>query len=155
MRRTQEKKRLIKKLQGDIPLEPAPYAAIARELGWKEERVLSQLRVWKKSGMVRRIGAILAHRTVGYRANAMSIWEVPRNKVSTVGRIIAQFSEVSHCYERICPPGWRHNVFAMIHARTRAQCRAIAGAIAAETGIETYELLFTVKEFKKESPRYF
>jgi DNA-binding Lrp family transcriptional regulator len=155
MLRTQEKERLIKKLQGDIPLELRPFAAMARELGWKEEQVLSQLRTWKKSGTVRRIGAILAHRKVGYRANAMSIWEVPRNKVSAVGRIIAQFSEVSHCYERASPPGWRHNVFAMIHARTRAECRAIARAIAAKTGIEHYELLLTVKEFKKESPRYF
>jgi DNA-binding Lrp family transcriptional regulator len=164
MRLTTKEKQLIRKLQGDLPLEPTPFAAIARALGWTEERLLHHLRAWKKNGIIRRIGAIVAHTKVGYRANAMTIWEVPRNRVAAVGRTIARFPAVSHCYERACPRGWRHNpacrghagrVFAMIHARTRAQCRTLARIIAKETGIKNYELLFTIKEFKKESPRYF
>jgi len=73
--------------------------------------------------------------------------------VEEVGRVMSAFSEVSHCYERETSEGWPYNVFAMIHGRTREGCLHTIGEIAAQTGIEEYRVLFTVKEFKKERVR--
>jgi len=43
----------------------------------------------------------------------------------------------------------------MIHGRTPEQCVQIAAAMAAETGVHDYEMLFSETELKKTTMRYF
>jgi hypothetical protein len=43
----------------------------------------------------------------------------------------------------------------MIHAPDRETCHAIARHLSAETGIDTYKLLFSSRELKKTSMKYF
>jgi hypothetical protein len=43
----------------------------------------------------------------------------------------------------------------MIHGRTPEECVQIAAQMAAETGIQDYEMLFSETELKKTTMRYF
>jgi hypothetical protein len=43
----------------------------------------------------------------------------------------------------------------MIHGHTPEECQDVAGEIAHQTGIEDYLLLYSTKEYKKESIKYF
>ena len=146
---------LIKKIQANIPIEPQPFQHISQELSTSENTVLDILTKWKESGILRRVGAILKHQKAGFTANGMSVWNVPEEQIEDVGKQIVTFSEVGHCYQRPKFQGWPYNVFAMIHSQTKDQVKDIAQKISLSIGIDDYDILFTVREFKKTSMTYF
>jgi DNA-binding Lrp family transcriptional regulator len=148
-------KRIIHFLQGDLPLMPRPFAAIARELDVSEEELIKKIKQLKVQGILRRFGASLDHRRAGYRANAMVAWYALEDKLESAGKIMAGFKEVSHCYQRQIRGDWKYNLFTMIHGKNRGDCERSARRIADETGIEDYVVLLTLKEYKKASPQYF
>ncbi|MDR1320367.1 MAG: Lrp/AsnC family transcriptional regulator [Gracilibacteraceae bacterium] len=152
---TDAEKRLIAALQDGLPLTERPYAALAAGLGQREEDVLAALILWREQGVLKRVAAVPRHRLIGYSANALVVWRVPAAQVEVAGRRLAARPEVTHCYERESPPGWPYNVYAMIHARSEDDCRALAGDSAEMIGIKEYELLFSEAELKKSSIKYF
>jgi len=148
-------KRLIAELQGDLPDSLRPYQIIAQKLGVTEQWVLRKVEEWFRKGYIRRIGAILYHRQVGFKANTMVVWKVPKNQVYQVGEIMASFPEISHCYERVTYPNWQYNLYTMIHGKTKKDCEQIVKRIGQKTGISDYQLLYSRREFKKQSMQYF
>ena len=148
-------KELVRQLQGDIPLSPRPFAVIAERMGKTEKWVISHVRKFLREKALRRIAAVLIHRRAGFRANGMGVWAVPPVDCDRVGRIMASFPEVTHCYQRPDFPGWPYTLYTMIHGRTRAECRAVAKRIARAAGVARYDILFSTKEFKKTSPVYY
>ena len=146
---------LIRQLQDDIPLTPSPFADIAARVGMTEDEVLAKMKEWISEGTIRRFGAMVRHQRLGYKANAMSAWDVPDGRVEEVGAVFAAAPEVSHCYQRPRAEAWDYNVFAMIHAATEEECAEVAAKLASKAGIEDYGLLFSSREFKKISMRYF
>ena len=155
-RQLNEKERaLIRLLQESIPLTPKPFADIAAQVEMETDEVLTRVAAWKADGTIRRFGAMVRHQRLGYAANAMSAWNVPDERIEDVGGRLAAAPEVSHCYQRPRAERWSYNVFAMIHCATAEECEAVAAALAAATGIDDYSLLFSSREFKKISMKYF
>lgn len=152
---TELDKEIIRRLQGDLPLVPRPYQVIAHDLGIEEEELLEKINWMKEKGMIRRLGAAIRHRQAGFKANAMVVWQVPTEQVADVGQKLATYPEVTHCYERPTFPDWPYNLFTMVHGRRREECEAIAQRMAQEVGIENYRLLYSTKELKKTSMKYF
>lgn len=148
-------KKLIVELQGDLPESLHPYRVIAEKLDVSEQWVLDKISTWLRDGYIRRIGAILYHRQAGFQANVMTVWKVPKARVNQVGKIIASFPEVSHCYERVTYPNWQYNLYAMIHGKTKKDCERIVKQIIRKTGISDYQLLYSTREYKKQSMQYF
>jgi len=148
-------KKIINRLSGDLPTDMTPFAALAGEIGVDESDLLATIEDYEKTKVLRRFAAVLAHRDVGFVANALAVWHVPEDSVVETGEIMAGFEDVSHCYERLSYPQWPYNIYTMIHGRDRQQCLEIVERIAEATGIRDYTVLFTVREFKKRSMRYF
>lgn len=148
-------KRIIRYLQGDLPLTPTPFAALASKVGIDEEELLERIRGLKVRGVLRRFGATLNHWQAGLTANAMVAWYVPEEQADEVGPLMASVREVSHCYERKPKGDWKYNLFTMVHGKSKKDCRDIVERISEITGMKDYVLLFTLKEFKKTSPEYF
>ncbi|UMZ73210.1 hypothetical protein ACONDI_00763 [Natranaerofaba carboxydovora] len=149
------KKKIVSSLQGDIPIEKEPFKNIASELGLDEDELLVKLKEMKKEGTLRRVGAILRHREVGFEANAMVAWQVPDSKVDEVGKIMAGFEEASHVYLRPTYPDWPYNLFTMIHSTSKDECEKIINNMSEASGIEEYKYLYSTKEYKKTSMEYF
>ncbi len=148
-------KKIINRLSGDLPSDMTPFAALAGEIGIDESDLLATIEDYEKREILRRFAAVLAHRDVGFVANALAVWHVPEDSVVETGEIMAGFDEVSHCYERLSYPQWPYNIYTMIHGRDREQCLDIVERISAATGIRDYRVLFTLTEYKKRSMRYF
>lgn len=148
-------KKIINRLSGDLPSGMTPFAALASEIGVDESDLLATIEDYEKTKVLRRFAAVLAHRDVGFVANALAVWHVPKESVVETGEIMAGFEEVSHCYERLSYPQWPYNIYTMIHGGDREQCLEIVEKIAETTGIRDYTVLFTGREFKKRSMRYF
>ncbi len=148
-------KDMINALSGDISGSLRPYKDIADSLGVSEEDVLHRLRGYRESGVLRRMGAMIAHRVAGVDANGMIVWDVPEETVELIGEKLASASEVTHCYARPKSPEWPYRLYTMVHAKTREECSRVAERLASEVGIDRYKLVFSTREFKKTSPRYF
>ena len=150
-----QEQELVRLLQDDIPVTAEPFADIGAAVGMSGEEVLAKVKEWIADGTIRRFGAMVRHQKLGYNANAMSAWDVPEERAEEVGRVFAAATEVSHCYQRPRADGWNFNVFAMIHAATPEECHQVAAGLALQVGIDDFELLFSSREFKKISMRYF
>ncbi|MFL0197225.1 Lrp/AsnC family transcriptional regulator [Clostridium sp. WILCCON 0269] len=148
-------KAIILKLQEDLPLVLQPYKHIADELGICEEELLSRLKELNNKKVLRRIGAILYHRTAGFKANAMVVWNIPECRIKEVTDIMISFSEVSHCYRREVLSNWNYNIYTMVHSKTFEQCDNIISQISACVNIDKYEVLYSTRELKKSSMKYF
>jgi len=146
---------VIKSLQKDIEVVAEPFKQITEELGMSYERLFEIAHELKEAGVMRRFATILNHRRAGFGANAMSVWSVPEEKGEEIGRQLAEFSAVSHCYLRPSYPNWPYNLFAMVHAKTQEECDTLIEEMAQETGLTEYGKLYSTVEFKKQRLVYF
>jgi DNA-binding Lrp family transcriptional regulator len=152
---TELEKKIIAVVQGDLPITPRPYFKIAEKLGVAEEEVLAVLKNLCDRGIIRRFGATLRHQKSGFKANAMIAWQVGEDRIDEVGKALARFPQVTHCYRRNPEKDWPYNLYTMVHAADEASCREIAEGISEKTGIKTYSILFSRRELKKTSMQYF
>lgn len=151
---TKTEKKIVNFIQGDLPLEPAPFAKIAGMLGITEEELVKKITGLKKQGYIRRLGAVLNHRKIGLTVNCMCVWDTPKDRVENMARICKTHPMITHCYLRKKQPGWPYNFYTMIHAGTREECARLVKFISRKSQVSRYEMLFTQKEFKKTSPKY-
>lgn len=121
---------LIRATQAGLPRVPEPFAALAVQLGTTEDVVLSRFQAWQQNGVLRRIAAVPNHYALGYRHNGMTVWDVDDAHIDPLGEQVAALGFVSHCYRRPRHlPDWPYNLFAMVHARERAQAEEQIRAI--------------------------
>jgi siroheme decarboxylase len=145
----------IRVTQEDLPLVERPFAAEADLIGTDEATLLDALRSFKERKLMRRFAAVMNHRSAGYKANAMGVWAVPEEQLEDLGPRMAGFAFVSHCYRRPTYEDWPYSVFTMVHGHNARDCEQTIAAIRAETGVEDYALLWSIKEYKKTRVRYF
>lgn len=141
-------------LEADLPLCPEPFAALASAHGAGGAEILEALQALKADGRIRRYGALVSHRLLGFVANAMTVWHVPAERVEEVGAALASSAHVSHCYERPAFPEFPFNLYAMVHERSREQCLSVIEDLARDCGEGPPAVLWSTKEFKKSSPSY-
>ncbi|MFH1033259.1 MAG: AsnC family transcriptional regulator [Pseudomonadota bacterium] len=148
-------KRIIARLQGDLPLEPRPFAGLAAELGLSQAQVVERIARLKREGIMRRFGATLRHQKSGFPANVMVAWRVTEDQVDEVGHKLAAFRRVSHCYWRRPCADFPYNLFSMVHGKSQDECRNLVEEMAREVPGVAHELLFSVEELKKTSMQYY
>lgn len=146
---------VIRTVQEDLPLAPRPFAVQAEAIGTDEDTVLGVLDSFRERKLMRRFAAVMNHRTAGFKANAMGVWAVPDEQLADIGPRMAGFSLVSHCYRRPTYDDWPYSVFTMVHGKNARECEQTIAAIQAETGVDEYALLWSVKEYKKTRVKYF
>ena len=148
-------RKIVRLLQGEFPLVAEPYKALAAEIGITEEQLLARIAAMREEKKIRKMGAVLRHREVGFTANCLCVWNVPDERVDEVARRMAEHPRVSHCYDRNREADWQYNLYTMIHGYSREECEAIAAELADATGIDDRRMLYTKKEWKKTSMKYF
>lgn len=156
-----EDHRLLARLADGLPLVPRPYEKIGGQLGLAEADVITRLRRLLEGGVIRRLGLIVRHHELGYRANAMAVWDIPDDEVDALGAELAGYPFVTLCYRRRRqPPHWPYNLFAMVHGKARDQVlrqidqlnerldqRAVAGHLP-------HQVLFSNKRYKQSAARF-
>jgi len=146
---------VIKSLQQDIEVVSEPFKKEIERVGLSTEAFFEIAHELKDAGVMRRYATILNHRKAGFSANAMSVWAVPADKGETIGKEMAAFSAVSHCYLRPSYPNWPYNLFAMVHAKTQKECDTLIEEMAEQSGLKEYSKLYSTVEFKKQRLVYF
>ena len=149
---------LIKVMQNGLPLVSRPYASIAQTLDISEGEVISRLSKLKQQGLIKRLGVIVNHRSLGYRANAMVVFDIPDAKVKQIGEQISQFNFVNLCYLRPRHPDvWSYNLYCMIHGKTRDKVLQQLEQLIEACALKQfdYEALFSRQCFKQRGASYF
>ena len=148
-------KAVVRALQGDFPLVLEPYKMLAEKIGMTEKEFLTRVQRLNEEKAIRKMGAVLRHREVGYTANVLCAWVVPPERLDEVAKNMSASPAVSHCYDRTTAEDWRYNLYTMIHAKSREECERIAATLAEENGVEERVMLYSKKEWKKVGMKYF
>lgn len=151
---------IIVATQGGLPLVARPYHQIAEQLQISPELLMQRMTQMQSSGVIRRIGVVPNHYALGYRANGMSVWDVPDQMIDLLGEQVGKLPYVSHCYRRPRHlPQWPYNLFAMVHGKTREEVEVQVASIAAlleqlqGAPVRAHQVLYSTRILKKTGLR--
>jgi DNA-binding Lrp family transcriptional regulator len=153
---TEIERRLVRVVQGGLPLVENPYDSIGEELGLTGQQVIELLQQMFDDGKIRRIGLVPNHYALGIRANGMVVWDIPDEQVQDIGRRMGSFPEVTHCYRRPRRlPEWPYNLFCMVHGHHHSQVLAEVERIASALGLQSAprQVIFSTRLLKKSGVR--
>ena len=148
-------KKIISLVQEDFPLVQEPYAELAARAGISTAEFLSRLQKMQADGSMRRLGAALYHRKAGFTVNALVVWQVREEILAEAAKELSAYEFISHCYSRETAADWPYNLYTMMHGDAKNFCEDFTADFAKRHQIDKYELLYTLKEWKKISMKYF
>ena len=149
-------RQLLERVQLGLPVCSRPYAEVGIELNMPEAEVIERLAGIKQKGLIKRMGVIVKHHQLGYRANAMIVWNIPDHLVKQLGAQISQFAFVTLCYQRPRQSEWPYNLYCMIHGKDRATVLAQLEQLNAACCLAGFdrEILFSRRCFKQRGAVY-
>jgi len=148
---------LIGAIQQGFPLVPRPFAEIGAGIGLAENEVIAAIAHLLEQGAIKRMGVVVRHHELGYRSNAMVVWDIPDDQVSALGHRLGSFDFVTLCYRRPRRlPDWRYNLFTMIHGQHRDAVLRLVDQLKGQCGLENvaHEVLFSCRSFKQCGAQY-
>ncbi len=143
---------LLQALSSGLPITRAPFAALKDCCGLSERDALARTERLIAGGTITRFGVIVRHRALGWRANAMVVWQLPPDEASTVGPHLAAVPGVTLCYQRrAVPDAWPYTLYCMIHGRSREDALQVLDTARALPGLAgvAHEVLFSLRCFKQ------
>lgn len=90
---------LLNLMQNDFPLTTRPYLDLARKLDISEDEVLTRIQAMKQRGLIRRTGAIIDSRKMGFYSTLCAC-RVEEERIAEVAAIINGQKGVTHNYVR-------------------------------------------------------
>jgi DNA-binding Lrp family transcriptional regulator len=150
-----QERRLIAALQPGLELVPRPFARLGERTGMEEAEVLARIAGWLDEGLIKRFGVVVRHHELGYRANAMVVFDLPDAEVDRIGLQLAAEPGVTLCYRRKRSlPDWRYNLYCMVHGRSRDDAQPVIERLGRIAGVPG-QALFSTRRFKQCGARYF
>lgn len=148
---------LIVLLQQGLPIVSRPYDQIAQQLEITEQAVITRITQLKQQGLIKRLGVVVNHRRLGYRSNAMVVFDIPDALVDQLGDHISQFSFVTLCYQRPRQgEQWVYNLYCMIHGKNREKVLKQLDHLIESCGLSQFnrDVLFSRQCFKQRGALY-
>ncbi|MBN2848683.1 MAG: hypothetical protein JXP72_09600 [Coriobacteriia bacterium] len=148
---------LIRLLQGEVPIEERPFAALAQtlaECGYDadEQQVLDDTRKLAAAGVIDRITVTTHRRHEPWRC-ALATWVNPRH-ASEAGSLIAAFPEVVHCFDRRVPGGGKA-IVAVVETPDRVSLDRTIARIRSGADLDAPRIAYPLRELKRSPMRYF
>jgi len=138
-------RRLLNAMQGAFPIEPRPYAAVARSLDVAEERVLARVRELIADRIIRQVTPIYDTRALGYGSMLVAARVDPEHPWRAA-KIVNSHPGVSHNY-------LRNHAFNMwftiaVEEDSKLGLQGTLDVLQELTGAESIRQLPTLKLFK-------
>ncbi len=138
-------KRLLNEMQGAFPIEPRPYAAVARALEVPEERVLARVQELIDERIIRQVTPIFDTRALGYDSMLVAAKVDPEHPWRAA-KVVNSHPGVSHNYLR----NHEFNMWFTIAVEEDSTLglQGTLDVLQALTGAESIRQLPTLKLFK-------
>lgn len=148
-------RQLIAALQPGLDLVERPFARLGERVCMSEDEVLRRVAGWLEDGLIKRFGVVVRHHELGFRANAMVVFDLPDDQADQIGGRLATEAGVTLCYRRRrCLPHWSYNLYCMVHGRSREEAQPVIERLSRIAGLPA-EVLFSTRRFKQRGARYF
>jgi len=126
-------RKILNRMQQDLPLVTEPFAAVAAELDIDEPELLSRLSAMKERGEISRVGPM--YRVDGFGGGlALMAMAVPPERFDEVVAKVNALPEVAHNYER----DHVFNMWFVVAAETPVELTATVAAIESATGLRVH-----------------
>ena len=125
---------LINRLQDGLPLEHAPFAAVAREAGLTEAEVVDRITHLREIGAITRFGPFIDAEAMG-GAFCLCAMAVPPDRFDEVMTLVNALPEVAHNYER----QHKLNMWFVLACEKADQITVTAAQIERETGLKVLQ----------------
>ena len=148
---------LIACIQNGLPITERPYESIADKMGISEEEVFTRISNLKEQGLIKRFGVVVRHHELGYKENAMVVWDIPDQDVHRIGKIIRTYPFITLCYRRTRQlPEWPYNLYCMIHGKSRDNVLQLLQEMIDANQWQDIrrEVLFSKRRFKQCAANY-
>jgi DNA-binding Lrp family transcriptional regulator len=138
-------RKLLNLMQGRFPLEPRPYASVAREAEVSEDEVLRRVQHLLDERIIRQVTPIFDTRALGFASMLVAAKVDPENP-HRAAKVINAHPGVSHNYLR----NHDFNIWFTIATEpdSKLGLEGTLEALAAEAGAESVRQLPTLKMFK-------
>ena len=152
-------RRLVGAVRDGLSLTARPYAVVADRVGLSEAQVMERLRRLMCEGVIARMGMVVHHHELGYRANAMVVFDVPSARADIFGERLAQVVPSALCSRRTRrPPVWPYNLHCVLHGRNRAEVRdgvdGVDEMLSDTVGEVRRTVLFSRRRFRRRDARH-
>ena len=128
-------RRLLNEIQAGFPVEPHPYRVIGRRIGMEEDEVIARILSLKKKGIIRRLGASINSRRIGFVSTLLAA-RVPDEKLDSFVATVNSCPGVTHNYQR----KHEYNVWFTLIASSASEKEQIIRDLVAATGVDITEL---------------
>lgn len=140
-------RKILHRLQTNLPLTHRPFLDLAKELGLDEDLIIERIKFMIENKYVRRIAPIINTQAIGNSAT-LAAMQVSEDKIEEVSQIINGYSGVSHNYLR---KGRNKdiplNIWFTMSAPSKEQLDENIKEIEERTGLKV-RMLPTTKKFK-------
>jgi len=141
---------LLRELERGLPSVPNPFEETGKRLNLSGNEVLERIHHLKQAGIIRKFRARIDQRKIGITANALVAWKPTGAGNGDLGKLLAVFPSVTHCYERRPVPGrWEYTHYTVHHGYSRDLVLDEVKSIANQIGCPDYLVLFSTREFKR------
>ncbi len=134
---------LVNLLQTDFPLSVRPYREIGERVGLTEREVIDRLGRLRDNGVIRRIGANVSPKKIGYTSTLCAA-KVPADRVDEFAKLVNKNPGVTHNYVREND----YNVWFTIIAPGSADIERFLEQVKAETGVSEILNMPATRVFK-------
>ncbi|WP_111732789.1 Lrp/AsnC family transcriptional regulator [Roseovarius amoyensis] len=121
---------ILNRLQEGFPISPAPFAAVAGELGIAEDDLIARLERMREARIITRFGPFFDAEAMG-GAFCLCAMAVPPEKFDAVMTQVNARPEVAHNYER----SHHLNMWFVLATESKDEITAVADDIERATGI--------------------
>ncbi len=146
-------KTLMNILSIGMPLTSEPYSVIGNQLHRDEADIMKRVAALTDAGILSRLGVIVRHRTLGWNANAMVVWNVAKTQVEAAGKQLAALPGITLCYERRpVADVWPYRLYCMIHAQSREDAMGVLAKAEALSELKdvAHKVLFSTRCFRQK-----
>jgi DNA-binding Lrp family transcriptional regulator len=145
-------RKLVIEAEKGLPLTPEPFSALAAKVGITPQEALSRLQKLRDEGVIRRFGVSLKPNSIGFTANALVAWKVPKDRVLDVAKYFSECSQISHCYERETVAGrWEYNFYTVLHGHERSAVEHLVKILSNASGLGDYLILYSTRNLKNKT----
>ena len=150
-----EKIRVIRTMQGGVPITDAPYQRMAEESRIPVDHFLSILNELLEEGYLKRIGACLEVKKSGKTAKTLVAWRIPEEKLKKTAESFLEIQEIVYAGTRPSYPAFAYSVYTLIEAKDPAELEVRVRRIEDKIGKWPHKTVPVLRRLKAEPMRYF
>ncbi len=128
-------RKILTFISRSFPLTERPFRSIGERTGITEDEAMERIRRLKETGAIRRIGAVISPRNLGWYSTLCAA-EVPQERIDEFASLVNAYGQVTHNYVRSGHP----NCWFTLITPDKAQAERIIREIGQRLGTDILDL---------------